>query len=301
MRTTLFIISLCFLFNRTVAQNYYVASLQGEVYYQNKLLKKKDKVTPKGNIRFKNANSQVKLSGPGGLYTLSAYMGRTSGKEFLLTLSNELFPSIRPISTTAASETISFYPSILNEWLFNGKYYTFFDKTVLRIDPSMTANGQTIIFLHETDKGLTYRKADIRRDSMLVIHRKNFNINTKSTPQRTLILQIIQPAVLDTIVSNYKTIAEVIPLAVFDHSDSTDVAKSQAKNQILDELGACRFINKRAFIKDMRFHIQQCKPKSQYEFLEIYEFDAYIFETYGGKIYELQQILLNEFGLSYLE
>lgn len=300
MRITL-TISFFFLLNWIVAQNYYVASLRGEVYYQNKLLQKKDKVTPKGNIRFKNANSQVKLSGPGGLYTLSAYMGRTSGKEFLLTLSNELFPSIRPISTTAASETINFYPSILNEWLFNGKYYTFFDKTVLHIDPSMTANGQTIIFLHETDKGLTYRKADIRRDSMLMIRAENFNLNTGSIPFRTLILQISELAVLDTIVSHYKTIAEVIPLAVFDHSDSTDVAKSQARNQILDELGACRVINKRAFLKDMRFHIKQCKAQSQYMFLEAYGFDEYIFETYGRKIYELQQILLNEFGLPYLE
>lgn len=174
------------------------------------------------------------------------------------------------------------------QWL--GLY--FLDGTALHIDSSLTANGQLIVFLHETAQGLRHQKADIRRDTMLVIHASDF----ANTPRRTLVLQISEPAVLDTILSKYKTTREVMNSAIFDNSQLTDTEKSQARNQILDELGICRFINKRAFLKDMRFHIKQSRPDSQFMFLEAYRFDEYIFETYGT-VYQLEQVLAEELGL----
>lgn len=292
MRITLFILGLCFLCNWTVAQNYYVASLQGEVYYQNKLLKKKDKVILKGDLRFKNAESQVKLSGPGGLHTLSAHKGRAKGNEFLITLSNELFamPTLRE---TVRPSLGALSPNIRSEWHFLGQGFTFFNPTTLPIRPSSVANGQMIVFLHETNQGLRYQKADIHQDSMLVIHAKNFNDRKGSTPYRTLILQISERAVLDTLLSKYKTIDEVIESAIFP---PIEYENPPANNQILDQLYAPQVINKRAFVKDMRFHIEQCNPKSQYELLEVYGFDEYIFETYG-KVYMLEQVLAKELKL----
>lgn len=289
-------LALCFLSHWILAQNYYVASIQGEVYYQNKLLKKKDKIVLKGDLRFKNAVSQVKLSGPGGLYTLSANKGRAKGNEFFITLSNELF-SMPTLKETVVPSFGANPPNILSAWFFLGRHYTFFNNSVLRIDPSMTAKGQTILFLHETQQGLSYQKAHIKRDSMLIIEAKNFHSGTGNIARGTLILQISDPALLDTILANYKTIDQVIESDIFPPIDHE---KPFASNQILDQLGACRVINKRAFIKDIRLLIKNCtcNPTSQYELLQLYGFEEYIQETYGYNVYELAQILKEEFGLS---
>lgn len=293
MRTTLFILSLCLLSNYTVAQNYYVASVQGEVYYQNKLLKKKDKVILKGDLRFKSAASQVKLSGPGGLYTLAANKGRAKGNEFLITLSNELF-STPTFKETARPSFGAPPPNILSYWHFFGRY-TFFNHTTLHIDPSMTAKGQTILFLHETNQGLSYQKADIRKDSMLVLPIKSFNSSKGRNFQTTLILQIGDPLVLDNILLWCKTIDEVIQS---DNFPPIDYEKPLVDNQILDRL-TYKVIHKRAFIKDIRFLIKNCNcnPKSQAELLNLPGFEEYIQETYGN-VYKLEQILKEEFGLS---
>ena len=289
MRTTLSIISLLFLVNFITAQNYYVASIHGNVYYQNKLLKKRDKVIPKGNIRFKSADSYVKLSGPGGLYTLTASLGKASGNEFLLTLSNELFPKIRMMTTAAPAFSLSAYPNILNEWKFWGQHYSFVDKTPLPIDPAFTANGQAIYFLHETDQGLLYKKATIRRDSILKIRINNFAVGNNNHVTGTLVVQISEPALLDSIVANYKTLDEVIDMPIFAKEEN------KSTNQILDILGPCKVIDRRAFIKDMRFLKKTSDAQSTEEFLDTYDFKNYISQTYG-KVYELQQVLRENVG-----
>lgn len=291
MRTTLSILSLLFFVNFITAQNYYVASINGNVYYQNKLLKKRDKVIPKGNIRFKSANSYVKLSGPGGLYTLTPSMGKASGNEFLLTLSNELFPKIRMMTTAAPTFTLSAYPNILNKWSFWGQHYSFLDKTTLPIEPTFTANGQAIYFLHETDQGLLYKKATIRRDSMLKIHINNFAVGDNNHVNGTLVVQISEPALLDSIAANYKTLDEVIDMPIFTKEEN------KSTNQILDILGPCKVIDRRTFIKDMRFLKKTSDAQSMEEFLDTYDFKNYISETYG-KVYELQQVLRENVGFN---
>lgn len=303
MKTMLFFVGLFLLSNVAFTQNYYVASLNGEVYYQNKLLKKKDKVTPKGNIRFKKSDGYVKLSGPGGLYTLSAKKARPMGSEFLLTLSSALFPPVRPISTLMPSASVGFYPGVLLLWNFGGHHFTFFDETKLYIDPARTSDGQMIGFLHETNMGLVYRKADIQKDSLLVIHADNFEAGTKNVPQsdilKTLIIQTANSAVLDTLLANYITLDPILEAVAAFEQGNTDAAKAKPAYQVLDNLGSCQFINKRAFLKDMRFHIKKTRAKSQDEFLEAYEFNDYITETYAfyRSIYQLPQVLANDLGL----
>ena len=62
---------LCLLYG-TIAfgQNYYVAIVHGEVYYNNKRVKKRDKIKMKGNLKFSSDTDYVKLSGAGGLYII---------------------------------------------------------------------------------------------------------------------------------------------------------------------------------------------------------------------------------------
>ncbi|MDX1940090.1 MAG: hypothetical protein SFU99_06030 [Saprospiraceae bacterium] len=290
MRTTLFIAGLFFLINHTTAQNYYVATLKGDVYYQNKLLKKKDKVIPKGNIRFKSVDSYVKLSGPGGLYVLSAKMGRASGNEFLLTLSNELFPKIRLVTTAAPTFSIEFYPNVLNQWGFFGLYYSFLDKTKLAIDPAFTADGQMIYLLHETNQGLFYKKVKIQRNSALVLRTDDFATSADNSLKGTLVVQISNPAILDTIIAKHKTLKEVMEMPVFAKEEN------KSTNQILDILNVRQIINRRAFIKDMRFLAKSCDAKTQEEFLNTVDIKEYISENYG-KVYMLEQVLSKDVGL----
>lgn len=303
MKPALLTVCLFLLYNVTTAQNYYVASTNGAVYYQNKLLKKKDKVTPKGNIRFKKSDGYVKLSGPGGLYTLSADKARPTGNEFLLTLSNELFPPLRLVSTVRPSLAMHFSPGVLHLWNFQGGAYRFFDGTALPVDPAFTSEEQIIGFLHETDSGLVFQRAKIQKDSLLLIRAKDFNWGSKNKPapsiNHTLILQVAQAAVLDTLLTKYKTLAPILETVAALETDDTPLQKAPPAYQILDALGSAGFINKRKFVKDMRFHIQKTDAHSQGEFLEAYEFNDYITETYGywGTIYQLEQVLADELGL----
>lgn len=107
MNKLLWILFLCLWSQSITAQYYYVASLVGDVYYNDTLLKKRDRISLEGSIRFSDSQGLVKLSGPGGLYTLSADMAETTGSEFMLTLSQELFPKVRSIGTVAMSISTS--------------------------------------------------------------------------------------------------------------------------------------------------------------------------------------------------
>ncbi len=287
MRTLFIFITFLGLFHYTFAQNYYVASMRGEVYYQNKLLKKKDKVAPQGNIRFKSADGQVRLSGPGGLYTLSAQMGRPAGNEFLLTLSRELFPSVRPISTVSPTFTVKMpYENIAYQWWFNGGDYTLLDPSTLPIRPQVAQKGQTIAWLHETSQGLAYRKASIQKDSLLVLRASDFNLGVPIV--RTLVVRVSNQALLDSILKHQTNLKDVIALPAFNQESTS--------NQILDELGACRFVKRKDFLKELRFHIKKSGAQSQYQFLEMLGYQDYIRENYG-RVYHLNEIMAQDLKL----
>ncbi len=296
MKSLIFTLSLCLFAGWSMAQNYYVAVVKGEVYYQDKLLKKKDKVAPNGDIRFKNGDSYVKLSGPGGLYTLTPDMGVASGSEFLLALRNELFPSVRPRSTARMSRPAS----TRGLWRLEGKYYSFIENTVLIIDPLLTSKGQTIAYVHETEKGLIHRKVKIDRGSQLVILRRDFEPGKgKNAPQKilkTAILQARDPAILDSLLGVFSTIEALMEaMPFYDTLQQIPADFIVPDYQILDLMEKPRVIKKQEFVKDMRFHIKQCKATTQSGFLES-SYDEYIRETYGN-IYQLPKVLEDLVGL----
>ncbi|MFN7118904.1 MAG: hypothetical protein ACK4TA_19050 [Saprospiraceae bacterium] len=283
MRTLLFLTTaLFFIITPLAAQNYYVAAVKGVVNYQNKPLKKKDKVTLKGDFRFKTKDSYVQLSGPGGLYKFTADMGRASWNEFLLTLSNEILPKLS--FKTTARPSFGADPRISNIWDLRGRRYAFLNGTKLIIDPAFTAKGESIFFLHKGYLELTYQKATIQRDSLLVLKAANFPQSLDGTSYTTYIVQISDPALLDTLVAEYQKVRSVRDLSVFTTEDAT------TGNQILDVVQDGKMINKRALMKDLRFLIKSSQPKTQAEFLEIFEMGDYIKENYGN-IYKLEKIL----------
>lgn len=297
MKSLLLTLTLCALTSWSVAQNYYVAIVKGEVYYQDKLLKKKDKVTPKGKIRFKDANSYVKLSGPGGLYTLSPDMGKASGNEFLLALSNEVFPSVRPISSASPSGGMP----TRQYWKFGETHYSFIENTELNIEPSMIADGKVIAFLHETEKGLFYKVAKVTPESNLVIRAEDFDLgkadNDSFKITQTAIVQIGESAILEKLIANYATIEDVAKeMPTFDFLTATSEEYKAPPNQILDVMIQPRVINEKEFVKDLRFQIKQCRAKTQDEFLINYMFKDYLIDTYGS-IYQLQRVLEKDLGL----
>ncbi|MBK7872254.1 MAG: hypothetical protein IPJ74_17060 [Saprospiraceae bacterium] len=217
-------------------------------------------------------------------------MGRASGNEFLLTLSNELFPKIRLLTTAAPTMSFDFHPNILNTWRFLGHHYSFLDKTKLAIDTAFTANGQMIYLLHETNQGLFYKKVKIQRNSILMFRIDDFAVSADNPLKGTLVVQISDPALLDTIIANYKTLNEVIEMPVFAKEEN------KSTNQILDILNVRQIISRRAFIKDMRFLAKSCDAKSQEEFLNTVGVKEYISENYGN-VYKLEQVLSKDVGL----
>ena len=89
-------------------------------------------------------------------------------------------------------------------------------------------------------------------------------------------------------------------VTAFEQNNNHALAeKTTPAYQILDILTPSLIINKRAFLKDMRFHIKKSRAKSQYEFLKVYQFSDYISDTFGyyHDIYQLEQVLANELGL----
>jgi hypothetical protein len=107
MKTLILHLIFLMLCEATIAQNYYVASLQGEVFYNDVLLQKRDRIQVSGTLRFGSSDAWVKLSGPGGLYTLSASMRDPGSSEFLLTVRQELFPPVRHIATIAQGHLVT--------------------------------------------------------------------------------------------------------------------------------------------------------------------------------------------------
>jgi hypothetical protein len=157
-----------------VGQNYYVALVKGNVYYQDKLLKKRDKIKLKGTLKFTTKNDYVRISGPGGLYTIKPEQGIERGNEFLVAVKEELFPATRALTTAVHS----FVPGMSNYFKLDESWtYTFFNEThFYEAVPPLKANEE-YGFLHFTNQGLIYRKARVQ-DSLFVIRKEDFALDT---------------------------------------------------------------------------------------------------------------------------
>lgn len=293
------------------AQNYYVALVKGKVYYQDKLLKKKDKIKMKGVLRFTSMGDYVKFSGPGGLYTIGPGMDRGSGNEFLVAVKEEFFPKIRALSTSENDIVVDpgYY---FNQRGFSG---TFLEKTHFYWKAPDLKPGEELGYLHETDQGLFYRTAAVK-DSTLIIRKQDF-----AFPEEANVPNLIKTAIVKVqdkqawlkLIRDKKNIAHIqnrVERYGFDRSP-TGLPGSQEPPDgeytfperiypatILDYMGPPKFVNRKTFAEDLRFQIKACKAKDINTFLDDYGYAAYIFEAYGDlREMDIVDVLQNDLKL----
>ncbi|MCB0707357.1 MAG: hypothetical protein KDC34_18700 [Saprospiraceae bacterium] len=286
------------------AQNYYVASFNGNIYYNGKLIQKRDKIPVKGELKFTSENDFVKLSGPGGLYTLTPNSDPDSGSEFLIALRNELFPQLR-LHPTTANDMIAYR----NTYFFNypGCQYSFFERTILDRKIPYLKEGEELGFIHKTASGLIYKTAETK-DSLLVINKSDFTVqqttgevlNIDSTFivhvfDKAAFLQILsKSSSLDALRTEFDIVNSHYQLPL-DENGNPIVIEYPA--MILDLMGPTRFINKKAILKDLKFHIKRSVPTSIEMFLEEYEYESYIYNTYGNIYEQVMDTIWDELGL----
>lgn len=296
----LLFISCFFLFAGAMVfgQNYYVAIIHGEVYYNNKLLKRRDKIKLKANntsvLKFSTANDYVKLSGPNGLFTVRPNSQPNQQNEFLVAVKEELFPKIRPIATTANSVTMN-----LRDCCFfglQGGYFSFFEKDELDAPP--LKKGEKLGFLHETNLGLIYKSGRIKKGKLL-LRKTDFSppkINgQKPTIKHTYIVKVMDSKRFKTAIVGKDSLSQLGDL-LYTYKWGVEFNPTSGTSPMpiveeLDHLDKPHFVNKRKMKRDLRFHLKQCKAKDISTFLDDYEYESYIFEEYGvffgGRLYLL--------------
>ncbi len=284
-------------------QNYYVALIKGKVYYEDKLLKKRDKIKMKGVIKFTDRSDYLKVSGPGGLYTLTPGMDKESSNEFFISVKDELFPKIRHHSTSAAQRIF------IDGYYFNqlGISQTFLNKTHLKAFAPELQKEEEIGFLHETTNGLHYKTGEIR-DKLLLIREKDFSTPGKAKLEKTAIVKVRDKSRWLSLVSEKDSISQIEDLVdgvrwisreeifsgiiptgdpnpepAFNPQTGEPIETDQVPSpaEILDFMGPPTFVNRRKMVKDLRFHLRKCKATDIEMFMSEYGYKRYIIDTYG--------------------
>lgn len=301
---------LLFATNFVYAQNYYVAFVKGQVYYKKKLLKKRDKVKMKGKIKFTSSSDYVRLSGPGGLYTLGPGQETSTGNEFLVAVREELFPRVRPYATTA--DNIIIFSD--NYFGLSGFRYSYLENDRLGKAPPLK-EGEELGYLHETSDGLIYREAVIR-DSQLIVRQADFTFQESDAPapvlNQTAIVLVRDKEAWQELLSGKDSIAQIQDsVSRFGYDDepvyieqvdktSGEVVlqESYPPAEILDYMGPPRFINRRKLAKDLRFHLRRSDAPNIETFLEDFYYEEYIDDKYGYlQRSSLYSVLREDLGL----
>ena len=157
------------------AQNFYVALVKGEVYYQDQLLKPRDKVTLEGEFRFTSSDDFVKITGPTGIHTIRPVEKPGGGWEFILAVTEELFPAPRLLSTSVLSA--NYCPGDIMRLYCPNEYTAgvFFDGEERELDwDSRGFRPAEVHYLFQTtETGIQLRPASTTAESY-VIRRADF-------------------------------------------------------------------------------------------------------------------------------
>ena len=310
-----FLLSLVFLLIGThlSSQNYYVATVSGKVYYKGKILKKRDKIKIKGELKFSSKDDYVKFSGPGGLFTVSPESTPNRNNEFLVALRQELFPQERFHATVSNNFVMNYI--IPFYFGLNSSYsYTMYEEEYLKFDSDdIYAENGAFGFLHETDFGLVYMPTEVK-DSLLYLSKNHFKLKTVDgkTPQirKTAIVKVLNETLFDSLLVSLDSIAEFgihadihgdlnpINRTTYFYDADTEQMDSlitQPALIILDYISTPRFISKKDLVKDLKFHVKKTKAPDIETFLDDYGFDSYIFSTWGDLWHNKEyDILRNE-------
>ena len=165
MRTLL--ITLLLLVGSTVAgQNYYVAIIKGSVTYNGKVLKIRDKITPQGELRFSTADDYVKVSGPGGIFTLTPEQPTPGGGEFFIALREELFPAVR--LRGSFSSAIGLGP-LEPDYFGTVNWGSYLSNEVFPLREELQGFGQQLVFVVPTTDGTLHSIPAKVKDGALIL------------------------------------------------------------------------------------------------------------------------------------
>lgn len=152
------------------AQNYYVTSFRGKITYQKKLLKKRDKIQVKGELRFSTKDDWVKVAGPGGIYTLKPEKPTTAGNEFFTALREELFPKVRLRGSFAHSFSID---GTRPDCLSIGTLNNYFDGTTFLMREELNGFEDDLRYVFFSEQGVVTQLVK-STSGRVVFHRKNW-------------------------------------------------------------------------------------------------------------------------------
>lgn len=278
------------------AQNYYVSIIKGKVTYNGKPVKLRSKIKRTGELRFSTKEDYIKVSGPGGIYTLRPEKPTAGGTEFFTALRDELFPAYRPRSTVAAgmvydpSQPFWFAgqegglrwegegPQLHAELLEKADQLFFLlaleDSTVISL-PATIKKGK-LVFWSETFAGYSIARAGIM-----------FVNDTEAWPARVAAAKTFKevPMISHTELIPRDTVIEDGVMDMFNLIDYERFAMGDYEqddaNILLGYLYPSYLINRKELYKDLRRQVKWIKPESSRGLLDNNEFEDYLSERYN--------------------
>ncbi|MEM6379513.1 MAG: hypothetical protein AAF705_15005 [Bacteroidota bacterium] len=305
-----------------LGQNYYVAIVKGEVYYNNKRVKKRDKINLKGTVRFTAKTDYLKLSGPGGLYTLRAESSaaQKQGNEFLLSVQAEIYPRVveRPTTAHGFSEimngidTAFFYL----DGGFKGSFY--WSKINFRMRSDYPRSSVWAII--EDDAGLSYQEMSVV-DTTITLDLSAWDPGKREIAGRRIaevtFLQVNDDAAWRKIQTKLQSARDLWahyphfdesvslmgdPITITLNEDGTqDIVEEPEEPEptglILDDFSPVVY-NRKAVTKDLKRLVKQSGAIYIQEFMHEMYYDEYVNEMYGwnnnGQVHAILRTLLLE-------
>lgn len=275
------------------AQNYYVAIVKGEVYYNNKRIKKRDKINIKHTIRFTSASDYLKLSGPGGLYTLRAtsQAAKKQGSEFWLSIKAEVYPRVTERPTTSSNFSLVENGIDTAYFRLDDGYTTGFcweEKALgLREDVPM----DNIWAVMDTDAGLVTEPLSVVNNAITLdlkrwMPGKRDHEGSRKL-QRVVFMQINDPDKWESTRAQLKSSEDLWQhYPHFDHSASLEEETTPTATVetpaglILDNFSPVVY-NRKAVRKELKRLVKQSGATTPKEFMHDLYYDDYIDDTYG--------------------
>ncbi|RMF01104.1 MAG: hypothetical protein D6772_05335, partial [Bacteroidetes bacterium] len=201
---------LCYLFSMTLslgafAQVYYVAIVKGEVYYEDKPLKRRDKITLQGNLRFTSSDDYIKVSGPGGLHTVRPAGVRPNRKnEFLVAVRQELFPEVRLRATVGHNILSIDSGSYFN---FNNAGGVFLFPQQYTLDSLRRAQAEDFGLLCASAQGLVWQSLPISDAGQFTIDSTTFQLPNENHMDSAAIVVVNDKSRWDALLKRHNSLA----------------------------------------------------------------------------------------------
>lgn len=308
---------LCFLlFSISLgAQNYYVTAIKGEVTYNNKALKKRDKIQVKGKLVFSGKNDWIKVVGPGGIYTLEPEKKAATGSEFFAALREELFPLVRQRGSYAYNITTD---GARPDCIGISSYLNYFNGHTFALPDRLKGFERDLYCIFLVEDGVVARPAKVKAGGLKLDAKyweditPDYNVRfSDETPEGYIeeyaAIVVVNDeqafrSALDTARNFIHLGLDLYSCSAFDgpaigyyigddklKSDRLkvsgyaypDVNQPEATGTLLSYFYTSNFIDHKAFDKELRFLVKKTKPSSPEVFLEDMQFDTYLEDKYG--------------------